>query len=60
MLPFALQESQLLIDIPPIVHSVHSLTPVLMTWRVALREKAYGSAGAATALTVSRVVLGQV
>jgi len=50
MMPFALQQCQLLIDLPPIVHRVHSFTPVLVTWRVALREEAYGSARAATAL----------
>ena len=60
MMPFALQQCQLLIDLPPIVHGVHSLTPVLVTWRVAPREKAYWSAGAVTALNESRVRLGQV
>jgi hypothetical protein len=60
MLSFALQQCQLLIDLPSIVQNVHTLTPFLVTWRVALREKAYGSEGAATASTVSRVNLGQV
>jgi hypothetical protein len=60
MMPFALQQCQLLTDLPPIVHDVHSLTPDLVTWRVARRVKAYGSVEAATALTVLRVTLGQV
>jgi hypothetical protein len=60
MQPFAFQQRELLLDLLPIIESVHTLTPVLVTWRVALREKAYGSAGAATVPTVSRVSLSQV